>query len=45
MIEVDIFKFNLLSKVITALNEHTAYVFFRDGIKTLTIEKFDDIKA
>ena len=44
MIEVDIFKFNLLSKVITALNEHTAYVFFRDGIKTLTIEKFDDIK-
>ena len=44
MIEIDIFEFNFLSKVIAALKEHTAYVFLRDGIRTLTIEKLSDVK-
>jgi hypothetical protein len=33
-----------LSKIITSLKKHTAYVFLRDGINTLTIEKFNNVK-
>ena len=44
MVEIDIFKFNFLSKIITSLKKHTAYVFLRDGINTLTIEKFNNVK-
>ena len=43
MIELDLSSFDDLVKIAKKLNNHTPYIYIRDGIRTLTIEKINDI--